>query len=132
LTDFGRAKVVGETGFTTEFCVGSAPYMAPELLPEEENVNINNLFTRYSDIYAFGMLAFEIFTEEIPYKSMRARTQGQIMLLVHQGRRPSRTSDTQGHISDTMWEIMENSWNHEPARRPSITAVLQRIGSVMS
>jgi serine/threonine protein kinase len=77
LTDFGRAKVVGETGFTTELCAGSAPYMAPELLPKfEGEENVNTFFTRLSDIYAFAMVAFEIFTDEIPYQSLRAKKPG--------------------------------------------------------
>jgi len=128
LTDFGRAKVTGETGFTTEICAGSAPYMAPELLPKSEGEeNVNTFFTRFSDIYAFAMVAFEIFTEEIPYHSLRAKNLGQIMLLVHQGARPARSSDTQQRISDTMWEIIQNCWDHEPSRRPSVTVVLQRV-----
>lgn len=33
--------------------------MAPELLPEEE-IDVDELFTLSSDVYAFGILAFEV------------------------------------------------------------------------
>jgi hypothetical protein len=34
--------------------------MAPELFPEDENSDLDQLFTQSSDIYAFSMLAFEV------------------------------------------------------------------------
>lgn len=59
LCDFGRAKIVGEPQYATALVIGSLPYMAPELLPEDDG-DIDNLFTVHSDIYAFGMVAFEV------------------------------------------------------------------------
>jgi serine/threonine protein kinase len=52
--------VIGEAGYiSTGLLVGSAAYMAPELFPTEE-VNIDELFSKRSDIYAFGMICFEV------------------------------------------------------------------------
>jgi hypothetical protein len=77
LSDFGRAKVLGEEGYScfnaaacqlfnsrfvryaTELLAGCAPYMAPELFPEDD-VDVDKLFSKCSDIYAFGMFAFEV------------------------------------------------------------------------
>jgi serine/threonine protein kinase len=59
LADFGRAKVIGEVGYSTQMFAGSAPYMAPELFPLTD-VDVDNLFSKKSDIYAFGMLCFEV------------------------------------------------------------------------
>jgi len=125
LTDFGRAKVLGESGFTTDLCAGAAAYMAPELLPQSDEEKLSRFITPSADIYAFAMLAFEIFTDEVPYRSLKAKTQFQIMLRVHQGIRPLRSSDTQNRISDKMWEIMQNCWVHDPVRRPLATVVVQ-------
>ena len=59
LYDFGRAKVIGDAEYSTALVAGCAPYMAPELFPEDERI-VDQLFSPSSDIYAFGMLAFEV------------------------------------------------------------------------
>ena len=38
---------------------GSFPYMAPELIPEDD-AEVDRLFTVRSDMYALGILAFEV------------------------------------------------------------------------
>lgn len=60
LTDFGRAKIIGEKGFSTAFLAGCAQYMSPELLTSEPEVNVDALFSRNSDVYAFAMVSFEV------------------------------------------------------------------------
>jgi serine/threonine protein kinase len=60
LADFGRAKVIGKAGFSTTMFVGHISYMAPELLPPDDSDDIDELFSKKSDIYAFGMLCFEV------------------------------------------------------------------------
>jgi serine/threonine protein kinase len=59
LTDFGRAKVMGDPVFSTPLVAGLAKYMAPELLPASGEVNVDELFSKKSDIYAFAMFCFE-------------------------------------------------------------------------
>jgi len=126
LCDFGRAKVIGDAEYSTQLVVGCAPYMAPELFPEDER-NVDQLFSQWSDIYAFGMLAFEIFTDEVPFKSLGALSQYRIMASVHRGDRPSRASDTHQRISDDMWGIMRNCWVANPTVRPTAAAIVQNI-----
>jgi len=126
LSDFGRAKILGEAGYSTALHAGGAPYMAPELFPVDDT-DVDSLFTWWSDVYAFGMLAFEIFTDEIPFTSLKAKSHGQIMVRVLGGVRPLRSSDQQGRISNTMWLIMENCWAQEPTNRPLAAAIVQWI-----
>jgi len=59
LCDFGRAKVIGDAEYSTALVAGCSAYMAPELFPEDESI-VDQLFSPSSDIYAFGMLAFEV------------------------------------------------------------------------
>ena len=70
LADLGRAKVIGEDGYHTDLVAGSVEYMAPELFEEPEHQEeqdeknahyVGPPFSMMSDIYAFSMLAFQVF-----------------------------------------------------------------------
>jgi len=128
LADFGRAKVIDHEGYNTDMLAGSVAYMAPELVPlEESDINVDGLFSHKSDIYAFGMLAFELFTDTAPYASYRAVKDYQIVPLVHGGFRPKRGQDRRRYISDDMWALMQICWAHEPKQRPTAKYVLQQL-----
>jgi serine/threonine protein kinase len=63
ITDFGLAKYVNEKTRTRSFKgVGTVPYMSPECWTNEQN-------TLGMDIYALGILFFELLTGEWPYKA---------------------------------------------------------------
>jgi serine/threonine protein kinase len=47
-------------GYNTDMLAGSVAYMAPELVPLEEDTNVDKLFSHMSDVYAFGILTFEV------------------------------------------------------------------------
>jgi len=126
LTDFGRAKVIGEVGYSTQMLAGSAAYMAPELFPLTD-ANVDNLFSKKSDVYAFGMLCFEIFTNQEPFASYNARQDWQVVPLIHQGKRPICTSHVQRQITKNNWAIMETCWTTVPANRPSTAQIIQKM-----
>jgi serine/threonine protein kinase len=129
LADFGRAKVIGEVGYSTALLAGSAPYMAPELFPSSEpEVNVNELFSKPSDVYAFSMVCFEIFTGELPFACYRkGNLDWQVVPLICQEKRPQYTSRIEPFIFPNMWRIMENCWAAEPGERISAEQILQRI-----
>lgn len=60
LTDFGRAKAMGKAGFNTTLFAGHISYMAPELLAQGDPMDTDKLFSKKSDIYAFGMVCFKV------------------------------------------------------------------------
>lgn len=65
LADFGRAKIIGEKGYSTSLLAGCASYMAPELFPTSEpEVDVDALFSKDSDVYAFAMVCFEVSHEK--------------------------------------------------------------------
>ena len=61
LTDFGRAKVLGKLGFDSKTVAGCTAYMAPELTPgPEDNVDVDKMFSKESDVYAYAMLCQKV------------------------------------------------------------------------
>jgi serine/threonine protein kinase len=146
LTDFGRAKLLGEIAFSVQLLLaGSAAYMAPELFPPND-LNVDAPFSTKSDVYAFGMLCFEvgrtpqqpysltvefqIFTHEVPFSFYKAHLDWQIVPLIHQGKKPKCTSHVSRHIAPEMWVIMEACWATIAESRPSAEQIIQRIQSM--
>ncbi len=68
ITDFGLAKALGQnnTG-TTGLLLGTASYLAPETIQD-------NVSTAASDIYAVGIMAYEMLTGTVPFASANAVT----------------------------------------------------------
>jgi len=61
LMDFGIARIVGGERHTkTGVLVGTPEYMAPELWEGKDA-------DRFSDLYSFGILAYELLTGEVPF-----------------------------------------------------------------
>jgi len=127
LTDFGRAKVVGKAGFSTTLFAGHISSMAPELLPPDDSVDVDKLFSKKSDIYAFGMLCYKTFTNEDPFASYNVSQDHQIVLLVHKGAKPKLTDHMKDYISEEMWRIMVACWKTAPKDRPSADQIIQRM-----
>lgn len=62
LTDFGIAKIVGGgTGTTKTAMVGTLDYMAPEQIRASGEVDAR------ADVYAFGVMAYQMFTGRLPF-----------------------------------------------------------------
>jgi serine/threonine-protein kinase len=62
LTDFGIAKLVaGQTGATKTGMVGTMDYMAPEQIHSAGEVDGR------ADIYALGIMAFQMLTGRVPF-----------------------------------------------------------------
>ena len=73
LTDFGIAKIFGaDTAATqTGILMGTLDYMAPEQIRSAGHVDLR------ADIYALGVMAFQMLTGEVPFK---AENPGAVML----------------------------------------------------
>ncbi len=110
LMDFGIAKVWGDdrgAGITvTGQVVGSPEYMSPE------QVRGRRIDYR-SDIYAFGILLFEIFTGRVPF---RAATPVATMLL-HLEQPPPLEGPAARQIPVALLPVLKKALAKEPAER---------------
>ncbi|MEM9409369.1 MAG: protein kinase [Acidobacteriota bacterium] len=61
LTDFGIAKVQGQTRLTVTNPIGTVTHMSPEQIKTPHKVD------RRSDVYSLGILAYQLLTGEVPF-----------------------------------------------------------------
>ncbi|KAG5735783.1 Serine/threonine-protein kinase HT1 [Termitomyces sp. T112] len=102
---------------------GTMGFEAPELVESESKR------TSASDVFAFGMVCFEIFTGELPLGDRRRAAAYKI----HSGERPKRPTEEvhiQRGLSDTMWALMERCWSHSPEYRPTVDEILRELPPV--
>jgi len=90
-------------------------WSAPELLTDEPGS-----FTFKSDVYAFTMTTVEIFTGAVPFKGLRDDV---VSRKVSAGDRPPRPSG----VSDTLWAVLNEGWDADESKRPTMDIMVQRI-----
>lgn len=121
--DFGLARCFPEiytnsVNLVKTYGIGTPIYMSPELLngdPYENDV----------DVYAFGMLAYEIITGKQAYNELGAITVFKLFSYVIKGNRPKKDEC----ISDKMFELIEQCWNQSPAERPTFEEIFNILKS---
>ncbi|KAJ6480736.1 kinase-like domain-containing protein [Mycena vitilis] len=125
LCDFGLARLKADaatrTFATAEVpqIVGSRNWMAPEVL-------MGSRYRVTSDVYAFGMTFYELYTDEtplfnIPYTDL-------VDVVVHQGVRPERPDSGDGReMQEELWVLAEQCWVPDPHKRPTATQLHDTI-----
>jgi serine/threonine protein kinase len=112
--DWGSARAVQMTGSRSMTQgVGTACWLSPEV--------INNAhFSKASDVYAFGIILWEVYTRQEIYDGLS--TVQIIAKVANEGLRP--------HIPrDCPWaKVMTQCWKHDPSQRPSFEVILSAMG----
>lgn len=137
LADFGVSIVATESCFKWSGVgvsrAGTLRWLAPELLDGSCPHN-----TLQTDIYAFACVCYEVrkFTMHtmlaclmisqlhsgnIPFHDLKR--EGQVIILVSQGHRPTRHS----YISDGVWTLIQECWKQDPSARPTSREILDRL-----
>ena len=119
LLDFGLAKLMPEAGqaaFITKtgVMIGTPEYMSPEQA-RGQPVDYR------TDIYALGILMFEILTGERPFPSMGGDAFA--MLQCHAEEPPPSLASMISGLPDEMNQLVDAMLSKEPAARPSLAAV---------
>jgi serine/threonine-protein kinase len=112
ITDFGLAAVVGQIA-DGDVRSGTPAYMAPEQLENRE-------VTIRSDVYALGLLLYEIFTGKRAYEG---RTLAEIVRLREEST-PSNPSDIVKDLDPAVERVILRCVERDPQQRPgSVLAV---------
>ena len=129
LADFGLSTLapspLGETSTITTG--GTYRYMSPELLDPGDIEGKSARPTQPADIYALGMVIYEVLTGSDPFHDYNMGA-FQLMLLVMKGGRPKKPSNAEeiGFGSGT-WELVKECWRDQSTGRPTIERVLGHL-----
>jgi non-specific serine/threonine protein kinase/serine/threonine-protein kinase len=126
ILDFGLARItdadVAAASRTTEVgrIAGTLPYMSPEQVrgnPDEIDFR--------SDVYALGVILYELLTGQLPYELHRAAVHEMIRIICEQPPRPLTQTWTGARRPDTEIEtILHRILEKEPGRRYQTVATL--------
>ncbi|KAJ6463627.1 kinase-like domain-containing protein [Mycena vitilis] len=121
--------------------VDDARWLAPELMdpalrPETElddsparTPDGRLPVTLESDMYSFGMLAYEMYTREPPFAS--TPWLAAIVVRIVAGKRPPRPSEHEcPQLTAAAWDLIELCWSHDYRNRPKISTVAAWLGVV--
>ncbi|EFJ51334.1 hypothetical protein VOLCADRAFT_109637 [Volvox carteri f. nagariensis] len=110
LADFGLSHVAHGPIATNTW--GTLRYMAPE--------HFSGTMSKATDVFAFGMLLWEMVTGKKPYENM---TQGEVIQSVSQGLRPQWPPDCFPHLE----YLGKRCIAHNPADRPSFGEIVKEL-----
>ncbi|KAH9930838.1 kinase-like domain-containing protein [Fomitopsis serialis] len=135
LTDFGlSAALYGCDTLNTVSCMtkfeSTLRWMSPELLNPEGFGLHSATASKYSDVYAYSMVMWEVFTGKVPFYQFDNK--GTVVFKIVSGLRPQRpaASDDCSGPSDIIWSIMESCWDQLRVNRPSIADVATDLHNV--
>ncbi|KAJ7446300.1 kinase-like domain-containing protein [Mycena latifolia] len=129
LCDFGLSRVKADiTARTTQvgntIMAGSRNWMAPELLT-------GSLPKLPSDIYAFGMTMYELYTDETPLASVAHTDFIEVVFRLRV--RPTRPHiDDGSKLTDPLWTLAELCWLHDAMARPTAGKIHDMIRDMIS
>ncbi|EJD43251.1 kinase-like protein [Auricularia subglabra TFB-10046 SS5] len=96
-------------------------FTAPEMPIDPENGKAQTRSkTQASDVYAFGMLVLQTFTETEPWPGLSAM---QIVRAVSSGGIHAPPSAACG-LTDAWWRVFCMCWQYDPSARPAISQIL--------
>jgi len=129
LADFGLAtardsKPTVRTLMSTNRTAGTSRWQAPELLGGDDDSH--NTFA--SDVYAFAMVCYEMFSGTNPFDDIANDLA--VILAVHQGKRPTLLSHDLSRVRGWRNEILyliEACWAQMPTERLSVGQIVEKL-----
>jgi len=121
-----------DPGSATTPSAGAVRYMAPELLNPSGFGLEDSIPTKESDIYAFGMVTYQVRNPRFIISSIVQRSvqiitghqpfpgakDGLIIYNIVAGERPGRPLDPNEWVSDNVWYLISRCWSSSLKSRP--------------
>lgn len=122
LADFGLSRILAEyTSSGPKESGGTHAYMSPEMLWPDKFPYRDAKPTKESDIYALGVLIYEVICGHLPHPELRSLAAA---MKFEQGELPSRP---EAGFTDSLWTTLESCWQRDRERRPKVDAVLEEL-----
>jgi len=112
VADFGLSRTKSQT--VSKGKAGSPVYMAPEML-------LDLGYDEKADIYSFGIVLWELFTQEEPYKDKFKSFDDLVEAVTKKGKRPDIPETCPAKLKT----LIQQCWNPSPAIRPSFAKILK-------
>lgn len=121
ISDFGIAKMKVSTSVAlTSTTLGTIQYSAPEILKRAPRIN------EKCDVYSFGMLLYEMVTNQIPFQGLDPFQVVQMVAM--DDARPSLPEiPASNEILTSICNIINDCWKTEPMDRPSFLQILSTL-----
>jgi serine/threonine protein kinase len=98
--------------------VGTPMWMAPEII-------IGKQYTEKADVYAFGIILWEILTRLEPYEDKEPM---QIVVeVVNDGLRPTLPDECK---ASPLVPLMKDCWHADPDQRPTFAIIVERLSKM--
>ena len=94
--------------------LGTPFWLSPEAMEHQE-------FTEQSDVYAFGMLCWEMFTRELPFANLSPHQAA--LAVISEDKRP----DIPLFVPPAYARLMSDCWTRNPRHRPTFAQVIERL-----
>ena len=131
LADFGLSTLTPSVpGQMTTIAAGGMPlYVTPELLNPGKFGKTNNRPPQPADIYALGMVIYEVPTGFYPFREQFATYQ--LVFLVVGGARPTKPDNAEEiGFGNGTWELVKECWREKSTKRPTVERVLAHLARI--
>jgi serine/threonine protein kinase len=121
ITDYGLSKIMSlgddQVNRALEMTqgIGTPLYMAPELFDDADG-----RYTTAIDVYAFGMLLYELYTCTKPFREKLEGPRYSLMMDIMKGIRPTIPD----YVPEPLRELMSTCWAQRPEDRPTFRHIV--------
>lgn len=125
LLDHGMTEIIHQRSNCACLPRGNICYAAPEMLSTlvvmHSRLHCTFSSTQETDVFAFGTLLYELFTEQFPFSGSSVET---LIWRVCKGRPPKLA-----HLNcnSALKVLIERCWSHQPNNRPSFSEINQEL-----
>lgn len=119
IIDFGCSKYYDpKKDPSTDFNGGTVYYMAPESISE-------NTYNEKTDVFAFGMLMYEVVADKQLYSKYRNLNPIQFLTQFHEKKIPRPKFNFQ--LKKSIQVLIERCWSEDPNKRPTFEELFHKL-----